>query len=339
MKNFLLSLVTLTGFSAVAQDITVNDTLSSGLSTNYFVMDSLTPSLSAVTGTGVTWNYDTIWAYENNTILDQIIDASASTYASDYPMADYNDDLSSGASLYFSNTPDSMVVHGYVFEADGNLVKVYFSTNTLKSLEFPMSVGDSFTDQIEGEVNIQGTDFPATGSATVTCDGSGTLHMSGDVITNVVRVKLVEVIDASVTIPFPPITITGTVTRTVYSYYDLTNDKQPILVHATIDITSDVLNDNYTAVYYSGTPMFLGVEENNEITFSVYPNPTSDLVTISLGQQVEQITIYDALGKMVFEQNQVNGTLNVNVAAWSAGVYVVRVNNQGMITEKKLVIK
>lgn len=336
MKKILLSLGAISSLTAMSQSITVNDTLSTGLSTNYFVMDSLAPSLSAITGTSVTWNYSTLAAYENATILDQIIDASASTYASDYTTSDYNDDLSGGASIYFSNTPDSVVVHGYVFEADGNLVKVFFDINSLKSLELPMTVGDSYTDAIAGVVNIMGADFPATGSATVTCDGAGTLQVSGDVISNVIRIKLVETIDASITVPFP---VSGTVTRTVYSYYDLANDKQPILVHATLDITSDVLNDNYTAVYYAGTPMFMEVDENTEMSFSIFPNPSSDLVTINLTQPVSQVTIYNAVGQIVFQQNQVNNSMTVNVSNWRPGIYVVQANNNGILNEQKLVIK
>jgi hypothetical protein len=124
MKKVLLLSGVLTAISGMSQTFTVDDTLGLGMSTNYFVMDSNAVSMAAVTGTGVTWDYDTLWAYENNTTPDDIVAASASTYASDFTNADYNDDLSSGVSIFFSNSPDSMTVHGYVFTADGNTVIV-----------------------------------------------------------------------------------------------------------------------------------------------------------------------------------------------------------------------
>ncbi|MBK9592860.1 MAG: hypothetical protein IPO32_15650 [Crocinitomicaceae bacterium] len=94
MKKVLLLSGVLTALSGMSQTFTVDDTLGLGMSTNYFVMDSNAVSYSAVTGTGVTWDYDTLWAYETATNPDNIVDASSSTYASDFTNAAYNDDLS-----------------------------------------------------------------------------------------------------------------------------------------------------------------------------------------------------------------------------------------------------
>ncbi|MBK6953488.1 MAG: T9SS type A sorting domain-containing protein [Crocinitomicaceae bacterium] len=340
MKKVLLLSGVLTALSGMSQTFTVDDTLGLGMSTNYFVMDSNAVSYSAVTGTGVTWDYDTLWAYETATNPDNIVDASSSIYAPDFTNAAYNDDLSNGVSIFFSNSPDSMTVHGYVFTASGNEVIVRHSSNPLKAIVFPMAVGDSYTDAIVGEADIMGNTFPSTGTGTVTCDGFGTLKVSGNTHTNILRIKLVEILDASITIPFPPMTITGTVTRTVYSYYDLANDKQPIFVHGTIDITSDALNDNYTAVYYSGTPAnFLGSEEMVNTTFSVYPNPANNVLTITTAGTSESINIFNAAGQVVFSVNNPATTVTVDVATLPAGIYVIQVTTDGVISQEKLVVE
>lgn len=337
MKKVLLLSGVLAGLSASAQTFTVNDTLYSGLNTTYYVMDSNAVTHSGVTGSGVTWDYSTLTAYENATIPDMIVAASTSTYAADFPNSDYNDDLSSGASLFFSNNPDSMTVHGYVFTADGNEVIIKHNIDPLRALEFPMSVGNTYTDAIAGEAEIAGNIFPATGSATVTFDGAGTLQVSGNTHTNVIRIKLVEVIDASITFPFP---VSGTVTRTVYSYYDLASDKQAIFVHATIDIASDVLNDNYSAVYYSGTPVyFLGTPEMVNTTFSVYPNPAVNMFNIVTDGTAESISLINSLGQIVMTIANPKQTETIDASQLTSGIYIVQINQNGVLNEQKLIIE
>jgi hypothetical protein len=337
MKKVLLLSGVLTAVSGICQTFTVDDTLGLGMSTNYFVMDSNAVNLSAITGTGVTWNYSSLWTYDTGTTPDAIIAASASSFSADFPMAEYNDDLSSGVSIFFSNNADSMTVHGYVFQADGNDVVVKHNVNPLKAIVFPMAVGDTYTDAIVGEADIMGNSFPATGTATITCDGFGTLNISGNTHTNILRIKLVETLDASITFPFP---VSGTVTRTVYSYYDLANDKQPILVHGTIDIASDLLNDGYTAVYYSGDPDYsLGSEEMVKNTFSVYPNPANTVLTITTDGTTEALNIFNAAGQSVYSVTNPTATVTVDVTAIPAGIYVIQVTKNGLISQEKLVVE
>ena len=337
MKKVLLFSAVCASFFASAQTFTVNDSLSDGQSTAYYVMDSTAVSYAGTTGTGVTWNYSTLLGEMPGTIPNAVVDAAGTTFAANYPSADYNDDLSSGASVYFSNTPDSVISYGYVFTADGNDIVVKHNVNPLKTLEFPMSVGDTYNDYIEGEVVIISNTFPTTGSATVTCDGFGTLIVGTTTHSNVIRVKLIEAIDASITIPFP---VSGTITRTVYSYFTLASDKQAIFVHATIDVTSDVLNDNYTAVYYSGTPIgYLGAEENEVVEFSVFPNPSNNLTTITTDGTTDQINVISALGQVVYSIAKPKSTETVDVSKFEAGVYIISIVKGDVVSTQKLIVE
>ena len=337
MKKVLLFSAVCASFFASAQTFTVNDTLSDGQSTAYYVMDSTAVNYDAVTGTGVTWDYSTLLGESPITIPNDVVDAGGTTYAANYPNADYNDDLSSGASIYFSNTPDSVISYGYVFSADGNNIIVMHNADPLKSLEFPMAVGDSYTDYIEGEAEITSYTFPTTGTATVTVDGFGTLIVGTTTHTNMLRVKLVESLDASITFPFP---VTGTITRTLYSYYNLASDKQAMFVHATIDVASDVLNDNYSAVYYTGTPMgYLGAVENDVIDFSVFPNPSNNLTTITTDGTADQINITNALGQVVYTIAKPKTTETVDVTAFEAGIYIISIVKGDVTSNQKLIVE
>jgi len=337
MKKVLLFSAVCASFFASAQTFTVNDSLSDGQSTAYYVMDSTAVSYSGITGTGVTWNYSTLLGEFPTTIPNVVVDAAGTTYDANYPSADYNDDLSSGASIYFSNTPDSVISYGYVFTANADDIIVMHNVDPLKSLEFPMSVGDTYIDYIEGEVEITIYIFPTTGSATITCDGFGTLIVGTTTHNNVIRVKLVEAIDASITFPFP---VSGTITRTVYSYFTLATDKQAIFVHATIDVTSDVLNDNYTAVYYSGTPIgYLGAEENEVVEFSVFPNPSNNLTTITTDGTTDQINVINALGQVVYSIVKPKSTETVDVSKFEAGVYIISIVKGDVVSTQKLIVE
>lgn len=69
-------------------------------------------------------------------------------------------------------------------------------------------------------------------------------------------------------------------------------------------------------------------------TFSFYPNPTIDLLTIKLKEQLEKVVIYSIIGEKVIESNK---TL-VNVKNLSNGMYILKVyTNTGEIGVKRFI--
>ncbi len=86
------------------------------------------------------------------------------------------------------------------------------------------------------------------------------------------------------------------------------------------------------------TTQTAGLEEENKISFSIYPNPVSNgMVTIKSNlNEILKATIYTVLGKKVLENNVVNNTLNV--AALTSGIYLIKLEQNGLVATKKLVI-
>jgi hypothetical protein len=82
----------------------------------------------------------------------------------------------------------------------------------------------------------------------------------------------------------------------------------------------------------------LGVDENGEVGFSVFPNPvSSDLIisTSSFGPGLISITIYDMVGQIVLQSNFNDTTVLLNVEAFQAGTYlVVMVKNDSICVER-----
>ena len=72
---------------------------------------------------------------------------------------------------------------------------------------------------------------------------------------------------------------------------------------------------------------------------TMYPNPVSGgtLNFTSTANAAMSVQIFDLLGKEVLKSNVVNNT--VNVAKLTAGVYVVKITEEGKTATRKLVIK
>ena len=93
----------------------------------------------------------------------------------------------------------------------------------------------------------------------------------------------------------------------------------------------------YSIIFVHGA---MSVEDVTETSYNVYPNPVKDVLTIS-GEDMKQITVYNALGQMVKSINCNDNTVQINVSDLRNGMYFVNVvNNKGeMSTSKVSVLK
>lgn len=76
--------------------------------------------------------------------------------------------------------------------------------------------------------------------------------------------------------------------------------------------------------------------QNESSSIDIYPNPASEIVSISSVNEIKQaiISVYNIYGNVVFK-GEFNGEINLNVRGWSTGVYLVKVNN---LTTKRLIV-
>ncbi|UKN03098.1 T9SS type A sorting domain-containing protein [Paracrocinitomix mangrovi] len=338
MKKVLLSCLSLIGLTAVAQTYTVDDTLSAGDAQLYYTADSSAANLNSVTGTGVTWDYSNLWAYNGATNYDTVKNAVDSPDYGDYSDADYWDDLDGGANQYFKNFADSVLSYGFKFTVDGNVVKVMHNVDPLKLMALPMSYGDTYTDSTYGTADVYGSPAATEGDVVVTADGTGTLELGGTTFTNVIRIKLVETIGTTVTLPPPLNTVSGTVTRTMYQYYDLANQNEPILIHATIYVASGLFNGGYSAVYSSVALPILGVDQEKIETLEIYPNPANNFVTVK-SDNVDELVIMNALGQTVMTVIKPQSIEKIDVSEYNTGVYFIQLKKGNATKTQKLIVK
>lgn len=344
MKKVLLGLLCFTGVGAMAQTFTVDDTLSSGMSQIYYSADSTASNLDAVNGTGVTWDYSGLLGYSTTgQILDTIRNASDSPDYSSFSSATYHDDLNNNSGGdYFKNFADSTVSYGYTFEVDGNPVKIMNNTDPLKYIQYPMSQGNSFSDSIYGQVDVYSQLFDTYGAATVEADGSGTLLLGASTFTNVLRIKMVETLVIDTTYIGFPINadVGGTVTRTMYTYYDLANNSFPVLRHGKIAVSTNLFSGAFVAVYSSVQldPIDASFGEELIDPISIYPNPADNNINI-LSTGVDQLIVVNSLGQTIQTIANPQSTETINVSNLEAGVYFIQVKKGNAVRTEKFTVK
>lgn len=102
------------------------------------------------------------------------------------------------------------------------------------------------------------------------------------------------------------------------------------------DFNRQTIVDNITWTAYEGGA---SVKDSNIAGLSVYPNPVSTgvLFVTSDNSAEKSVAIFDVLGKQVVNAATVNGA--VNVSNLNAGVYIVKVTEEGKTATRKLVVK
>lgn len=91
-------------------------------------------------------------------------------------------------------------------------------------------------------------------------------------------------------------------------------------------------------VVFTGVTSTLGINQNQIAGLNVYPNPvTNGTLFINTTANTEKaVTIFDVLGKQVINTKATN---EVNVSKLNAGVYIVKITEEGKTATRKLVIK
>jgi len=83
----------------------------------------------------------------------------------------------------------------------------------------------------------------------------------------------------------------------------------------------------------------LAVNKENEVFFSVFPNPVRNgILTIqSQSNTLKNISIYDVIGKQVYQKSTTSN--QINIGNLKTGLYFVRVQQDGKVAAKKLVVE
>ncbi|MCW5898068.1 MAG: T9SS type A sorting domain-containing protein [Flavobacteriales bacterium] len=87
-----------------------------------------------------------------------------------------------------------------------------------------------------------------------------------------------------------------------------------------------------------GCPLALGVSEPELNAVVLFPNPASAEIALGGVPVGSNISIHDALGRLVWREEKMGGSWRKNVRAWARGTYVLRLEQEGRIRSFKFVL-
>lgn len=83
----------------------------------------------------------------------------------------------------------------------------------------------------------------------------------------------------------------------------------------------------------------LGIEDESQNVFSMFPNPAKNTVFANVNTQNTQLSIYDITGKSVLNKSLNLGENSIDISHMPSGVYLVRFTADGFNQTKKLIIQ
>ena len=86
----------------------------------------------------------------------------------------------------------------------------------------------------------------------------------------------------------------------------------------------------------------LGIEDNEKVLFSLYPNPSSGLITLNLVSGLSgNCEVYDLRGQLIFKSIISERTINIDLSSFPASMYIVKVSSEdgSMIAHEKVLIE
>ena len=89
--------------------------------------------------------------------------------------------------------------------------------------------------------------------------------------------------------------------------------------------STDEAASSWEIDYVKVTDVVLAVEENEAVSFNLYPNPANNSINV-VAENAAEMQIMDMAGRMVMTVNAVEGVNTINVADLESGVYFVRMN-------------
>lgn len=84
-----------------------------------------------------------------------------------------------------------------------------------------------------------------------------------------------------------------------------------------------------------------GITKNNLLSFDMYPNPVSDMLTVQLptGTEKAEVSIIDYTGRLVFSKTISSNDTSIDVQSISKGIYIIRVASNAKIGVQRFIKK
>lgn len=311
-----------------------NHMIAQGDTSRFYVCDTGAVSLAGIlntTGANVTWNFTGVGV--TTTVVTTPYTSTLSVpAASNYPGCN----LVQGSSNFFKNSSSPSQVELLGAAVPGAGASLNFTNSAIVG-KFPFSLTNTNTDNFGGTVTFT-SNGTFSGSVNINADGNGTLVLpTGQVLTNVTRVKTRQTTNINGLIPILPIVLR----ITNYDYYHV-SEKFPVFTVSYNSLLLGIGTPTITGTVRSNKAVtVVGLEEKNLNTshFKVYPNPVNSILNIeslSNGIEPKEIKIYSIAGQVLLVKNY-NPT--IDLTGLNTGMYFLEITTaKGGVYKQKLVI-
>ena len=343
MKKFTLIFVSIIAVLSVFSQpvLTSSINLTIGDTYQYNGYQEVTNIEPGEGGANLTWDFSNINGNFYTGIGAICVDPSTTPFADSVAVAAANICTSPvggiGPYQYYDNDNSSqnLIAMGFMAES-GNSFSTY--TNVLTACEFPFTYNDSFDDTWElMTYNINDGYYNMRDSAfmTVEADAYGTITTPLGVFSNTLRVKTTT-IDYSWMrfeaggdwIPL------GSFTDIEYKWF-APNIKVPVMFIQEMEW----MPNSYSVRYLADYDFTTGIKDNADYHLEIFPNPTTDRVSIKTDELIDRISIYTLNGhqlNVVNSQSSQSHQKIINLSSYPKGVYLIEIGFEdgGIVIER-----
>lgn len=126
------------------------------------------------------------------------------------------------------------------------------------------------------------------------------------------------------------------------------NDQNPVFTFTTPGVYDVELyvsgpggSDTLIQTGYITVDGCAGLEDISMAGYTIYPNPSDDVIYIERDDSAEkaEIRVYDTKGKLVYSVESSDNPITVDVSLWETGIYTVKLSVDGKEFAKKLLIR
>lgn len=308
-----------------------------GEGTTLYVVDSMAPDYASVTGTGATWDYSNTKGYDGEARNLTLQAAQDAPNGANFPNSSKALNIENFLVSYFDSDANERTVQGFVFTEPTIQEVIVEYDDDLQTYDYPFGFDDEIVEgNVEGSATATLGTFDIEGEASFKVDGEGTLLLANGVThTNVLRYKTEEDYLAENI----PLIGDVTINRVQYEYYDLNDNNLPIFVHSTI-VTSLTPDPIVLVMSIEDPTELVSTQELTKDQVNIFPNPVEGELKVNLANnEMANITITDALGKVVHSQRLEHQNNTVSTADFTNGIYFVKVNQNNQVYTQKIIKK
>lgn len=330
-------------FASSAQTWQFTDEPQEGDTGTRYLVDTTSVNYADLSGAGQTWDYSMLGGYVDNTRVLSVTDADL--YSDLFPDATHMQLIPGFINIAYNyEANNDKIAHGYEFELpDLGIVQFIFDQKP-KMLEFPMSLGTSFEDELSGTLVLFDEDNDAEGTTFVLADGTGTLKLANDVEhTNVLRINTIDTIYADIALAGLPFPTSATIVRHQFDYVKAGESEFPLFTHATLTVINPIIGQIKISVVLSAeNPVgFANTDVYAQEELLIYPNPNAGVFALQLPINTEEarLKIMDVAGVVVFDKSNYSDQESIDLTDFPSGLYFATVEQSGFTQTVKLIKK